>query len=80
MPHQDEKWGTPIQSARHTAAFTASMQTMKIVLNAVVSDEGSRCATADIKDFYLGTPLVDKNGNPATEYMRINLKHIPLFV
>ena len=31
-----------------TAAFTASMQTMKIVLNAVVSDEGARCATANI--------------------------------
>jgi hypothetical protein len=60
-----------------TAAFTASMQTLKIMLNAVVSDEGARFATADIKDYYLGTPLLDKHGNPATEYMRINLKHIP---
>jgi hypothetical protein len=59
-----------------TAAYTASMQTLKILLNAVVSDN-ARFATADIKDYYLGTPLVDKHGNPATEYMRINLKHIP---
>lgn len=63
-----------------TAAFTASMQTLKILLNAVVSDKGARFATADIKDYYLGTPLVDKHGNPASEYMRINLKHIPLDV
>jgi hypothetical protein len=60
-----------------TAAFTASMQTLKILLNAVVSDQGARFATADIKDYYLGTPLLDKDGKPATEYMRINLKHIP---
>ena len=38
------------------------MQLIKLLLNAVVSD---------IKDFYLGTPL------PNTEYMRINLNHIP---
>jgi hypothetical protein len=63
-----------------TAAFTASMQTLKILLNAVVSDKGAHFATADIKDYYLGTPLVDKQGSPASEYMRINLKHIPLDV
>jgi hypothetical protein len=72
--------GDKIQYDGDTAAFTASMQTMKIVLNAVVSDPGARVATADIKDYYLSTPLVDKHGNPATEYMRINLNHIPSFV
>jgi hypothetical protein len=36
--------------------------------------EHASILTADIKDFYLGTPLDRK------EYMRINLKHIPLDV
>jgi hypothetical protein len=47
------------------------MQLIKLLLNAVVSDTGAKFMTADIKDFYLGTPL------PNTEYMRINLNHIP---
>ena len=54
-----------------TAAHTASMQLIKIMLNSVVSDKGAKFMTADIKDFYLGTPL------PSPEYMRINLQHIP---
>ena len=54
-----------------TAAHTASMQLIKIFLNSVVSEKGAKFMTADIKDFYLGTPL------PSPEYMRINLDHIP---
>ena len=54
-----------------TAAHTASMQLIKILLNSVVSDKGAKFMSADIKDFYLGTPL------PNTEYMRIKLEHIP---
>ena len=60
-----------------TAAYTASMQTLKIVCNSVVSTPDGKFATADIKDYYLGTPLVDKHGDPAVEYMRISLDHIP---
>ena len=63
--------GNHIDYAGDTAAHTASMQLIKILLNAVVSDKGSKFMTADIKDFYLGTPL------PSPEYMRINLQHIP---
>lgn len=54
-----------------TAANTASMQLIKIMLNSVVSDKGAKFMTADISDFYLGTPL------PDTVYMRIKLDHIP---
>ena len=54
-----------------TAAFTAGLETIRILLNATVS-EGARFFTADIKDFYLGTPL------PRKEYMRVPIKHIPL--
>ena len=47
------------------------MQLIKILCNTIVSEEGAKFMTADIKDFYLGTPL------PTPEYMRINLDHIP---
>ncbi len=54
-----------------TAAYTAALETIRLLLNAVVS-EGASFLTADIKDFYLGTPL------ERFEYMRISLKHIPI--
>jgi len=60
-----------------TAAYTASMPTLKILLNAVVSTKNAKFATADIKDYYLGTPLTDKYGRPAVEYMRIQMDFIP---
>ena len=63
--------GDKIDYAGETAAHTASMQLIKILLNSVVSTPGAKFMTADIKDFYLGTPL------PNTEYMRIQLAHIP---
>jgi hypothetical protein len=63
--------GNQIHYAGETAAHTASMQLIKILLNSVVSEKGAKFMTADIKDFYLGTPL------PNAEYMRINLDHIP---
>lgn len=53
------------------SAATAALPTIKLLLNAVVSEDAS-WMTADIKDFYLGTPL------PIKEYMRISLNHIPL--
>ena len=54
-----------------TAAYTASLETVRILLNAIVSDDET-FFTADLKDFYLDTPL------ERPEYMRISLKHIPL--
>ncbi len=56
-----------------TTAYTAHLETIRLLLNAVVSED-ALFMTADIKDFYLGTPL------PNVEYMRISLKHIPLDV
>ena len=63
--------GNQIQYDGDKAAHTASMQLIKILLNSVVSTKGAKFMTADIKDFYLGTPL------PGTEYMRIDLANIP---
>jgi hypothetical protein len=53
-----------------TAAQTADMMSIKILLNATVS-EGAKFMSMDIKDFYLGTPMEQK------EYMRIHLSQIP---
>lgn len=53
------------------AARTADMISIKVLLNAVAS-EGASFMTADIKDFYLGTPM------ERTEYMRVHIDQIPL--
>jgi hypothetical protein len=54
-----------------TRAETADMSTLKILLNATVS-EGARFMTIDIRDFYLGTPL------DRYEYMWVPVKHLPM--
>jgi hypothetical protein len=53
-----------------TTAYTAHLETIRLMLNSVVSED-ALFMTADIKDFYLGTPL------DRLEYMRIHVKHIP---
>ena len=63
--------GDKINYAGDTAAHTASMTLIKVLLNTIVSEPDAKFMTADIKDFYLGTPL------PTTEYMTIKLDHIP---
>jgi len=65
--------GDQVEYPGVTAAYTAHLETIRVLLNSIVSEHAS-ILTADIKDFYLGTPLDRK------EYMRINLKHIPLDV
>ena len=62
-----------------TAAWTADLQTVKILLNAVASETNptdglgpARFMTADISDFYLGSPL------ERAEYMTIRRDQIPL--
>jgi len=61
--------GDQVDYQGETAAYTASLPTIKILLNSVVSDN-AKWMTADISDFYLGTPL------PEPEYMQINLRHV----
>ena len=43
-----------------TAAFVAHLETIRLHINAAVSEDAELC-TADISDFYLGTPL-DRKG------------------
>jgi hypothetical protein len=52
------------------SALTAGQTTVKLLLNAVVSED-AKFMTADAKDFYLGTPME----NP--EYMWIKREQIP---
>jgi hypothetical protein len=53
-----------------TSAQTADMISIKVLLNAVVSEK-AKFMTIDIKDFYLGTPMDRK------EYMKVHINQIP---
>ena len=50
---------------------TTDIQATKMLLNSVLSTEGARFMTIDIKIFYLGTPM------DIYEYMKIRLDMIP---
>ena len=52
-------------------AHTADLSTIKCHLNSTLSTPGARYMTADIKDFYLGTPM----DNP--EWMWVDMRLIP---
>ena len=52
------------------SSYTADMQTFKLLLNAVVSEDAEFC-TADISDFYLGSILED------AEYMWLTRSQVP---
>lgn len=53
------------------SAATAALPTIKLLLNAVVSESGAKFMTVDITDYYLNSVL------PEPEYMWIDLEHIP---
>ena len=53
-----------------TSALTADMPVVKLLLHSVVS-EGASWMTVDIKDYYLGTPLL------RPEYVRIPFRFLP---
>ena len=54
-----------------TATDTASLTTLKLLLNSVISTLNSRLMTMDIKIYYYGTPMA------RYEYMRISMDLIP---
>ena len=53
------------------AAQTADLTTIKCLFNAAISEDTAKLASADIKDFYLGTKL------DRYEYMRITREQLP---
>ena len=63
--------GDRIDYAGDVSTKTADLTTVKIHLNSVISTPGAQYMTADIKDFYLNTPMEEY------EYMRIPVDIIP---
>ena len=63
--------GNLIQYNGPTAAPTASLPTIKILLNSVLSTPGAKFATLDIKDFYLQSDL------PEPEYLMVPFSLFP---
>jgi hypothetical protein len=37
---------------------TAELLTVKLLINSIISTQGAKFVTMDIKDFYLNTPMV----------------------
>jgi hypothetical protein len=54
-----------------TSTQTASLTTIKILLNSTISTAGARFSAFDIKNFYYGTPM------SRYEYMKLHLSKIP---
>ena len=62
--------GDKIDYPYSTTALTAELESIKILINAMISDNAA-FSTVDLEDFYLGTPL------PHPEYIRIPVSFIP---
>jgi hypothetical protein len=62
--------GDQIDYSFNTTAGTANLESIKILLNAMISDD-IQLTTVDLEDFYLGNPL------PHPEYIRIPTRFIP---
>ena len=50
---------------------TASLLTVKLLLNSIISTRGAKFMTIDIKDFYLNTPM------ERPEYLRMKMANFP---
>jgi hypothetical protein len=62
--------GDQVDYPYSTTAVTANLECIKILLNAMISDD-INLSTIDLEDFYLGTNL------PQPEYVRIPTKFLP---
>ena len=63
--------GNRIHYEGNKSTPVATLETVKLLLNSVLSTPDAQFCTADIKDFYLNTPM------PQYEYMRIPIVDIP---
>jgi len=63
--------GNQINYPGNVSTKTAQLTTAKIMLNSVLSTKAAKFGTADIKDFYLNTPM------ECYKYMAIPIKDIP---
>ena len=63
--------GNKIKSPIDCGTPTAYLSTVKLLLNSLVSTNGAKFFTLDIKNFYLNTPM------EGFEYMRLKMEDIP---
>ena len=77
-PHKEEKFRTRVTVGGDrlpypgpTSTKTASMTTIKILLNSTISTPGARFMTLDLKNFYYFTPMI------RYEYMKLPFTIIP---
>ena len=63
--------GDRLEYEGNASTDTASLTTVKVLLNSTISTKDARFLTLDIKDFYYGTDLL------VYEYVRMGLKDIP---
>ena len=77
-PLKDEKYrvcltvgGDKLEFVGDASSVAASLSTVKLLLNSVISTENAVFTTADVKDFFYGSIL------PEPEYMKLALKTIP---
>ena len=78
QPHKEDpnriRWtvgGNQVDYPWDKSTPTADMTTAKILFNSVISTKDARFGTADIKDFYLNTPM------ERIEYMWVPVKYLP---
>ena len=65
--------GSSLTNITDRSSPTADLETIKIMCNHAVSTPGSKIATADCADYYLGSPFPDGR----KEYMFLKLSHVP---
>ena len=77
-PLKEEKYcvritvgGDKLDFCGDASSVAASLATLKLLLNSVVSTKGAKFTTADIKGFFYASFL------PDPEYMKMKLKIIP---
>ena len=79
-PHKLEKYrvritvgGDRLEYAGDAGSPATNMLETKILVNSTISDaeRGARMLCADIKDFFLATPMHE------CEYMKVHVRHIP---
>ena len=77
-PEKDEPWrlritcgGDKLEYRGDTTTHSATMETIKLQLNNIVSTPGARAATGDISNMYLNSDL------PEAEFVRFRIELIP---
>ena len=79
-PEKDDPWrlritcgGDRLEYTSNTTTHSATMETIKLQMNKIVSTPGARAATGDISNMYLGSDLPESE----EEYVRFLLSLIP---